>query len=1050
MKSPLAAAKNKIATATRVATRKLLATSAISLALSLVTAEGAETGLAAIKVPPGFSVELAAAPPLVKYPMLGGFDELGRLYVCESSGGNYDEAGLLKNLPNFVRRLEDKDGDGKFDAGTIFADKMTFPEGALWRDGALYVTSPPYLWRLEDTDGDGVADKREPIVGKFRSYGHAGDIHGPFLAPDGRLAFTDAPLGHEIRDKQGRLIQKGTAARVFLCDADGGNLETFCGGGTYNPIEVAFTPAGEMLGIMTWYNPDEARHDALVHFVLNGVYPRRVDAWINEFKRSGPLMPAITRYGVVAPSGILRYRSGSFGPGYADNYFVSYYNTHRVNRIQLKRDGATFRAEETPFLESTDPDFRACDVVEDADGSLLVIDTGGWFINGCPSAKFARPEKLGAIYRVRRKGAPRAADPRGLALDWKSPSVSDLALRLADPRPCVVDRAMEMLGRPTEEHRTLLATLLLGPVSEPVRLQAVWALARHRTAEARHTLRQALRDGSAEVRLAAARCAGMDRDAEAWRDLTGMLASESPAERREAASALSRLGRPETVPALLRELARASDRFLEHAIVDALTRIASSAATAPGLSDASPITRRGALIALDQMDGGALRQDQAAPLLQDPDPGVRRAAAAVCAKRPAWAQEAVGRIRAWLPARELPAGEKESLRGLLAAFWGQELVRSLARESLSRADLPTESRRMILEVWSESGPAEALADPGGPIADALASPDDGIARAGLALLRSSAMKDRNKKIAEIAEDGSRGVALRLAAAEALADEEQSLPGPAHEFALAQLRAEGQKDALFRLAAARILGRATGDADQMRARAAAGASAGPVELPALAKAFEKPMDEAVGLELVASLEKSAGLEALSEEQLEKITGHLPPKAKALAMPILAKMRDRAAAQTERLKALEPALLGGDAAEGRSVFFGSKTGCAVCHRVREFGGSLGPDLSSIGEVRSRKDLLEAVVFPSASFARGYEPTLVTLRNGETEAGLLLRESETGVELRRADQSAVKIPRAEIQSIGLGGVSLMPQGLEGVMTLGELRSLLAFLESLKAQPQ
>ncbi|MSU33494.1 MAG: hypothetical protein EXS25_12760 [Pedosphaera sp.] len=244
-------------------------------------------------MPPGFVVERVAGPPLVKYPMLGGFDELGRLYVCESAGENFDEAGLLKNLPNFVRRLEDTDGDGRFDQGTIFADKMTFPEGALWHEGALYVTSPPYLWKLEDTNGDGIADRREAIVGKFRSYGHGGDIHGPFLTPDGRLAFTDAPLGHEIVDKKGRLIHKGTAARVFLCDADGGNLETFCGGGTYNPIEVAFTLAGEMLGIMTWYNPEEARHDAFVHFVLNGVYPRRVDAWINEFKQSGPLMAEV-------------------------------------------------------------------------------------------------------------------------------------------------------------------------------------------------------------------------------------------------------------------------------------------------------------------------------------------------------------------------------------------------------------------------------------------------------------------------------------------------------------------------------------------------------------------------------------------------------------------------------------------------------------------------------------------------------------------------------------------------------------------------------------
>ena len=47
-----------------------------------------------------------------------------------------------------IRMLEDTDGDGRFDRGTLFADKMTFPQGAVWFRGALYVASPPSIWRL--------------------------------------------------------------------------------------------------------------------------------------------------------------------------------------------------------------------------------------------------------------------------------------------------------------------------------------------------------------------------------------------------------------------------------------------------------------------------------------------------------------------------------------------------------------------------------------------------------------------------------------------------------------------------------------------------------------------------------------------------------------------------------------------------------------------------------------------------------------------------------------------------------------------------------------
>ena len=58
-----------------------------------------------------FTIELVAAPPLVKHPMLGGFDSQGRLYVCESVGENMNREQLLEKLPNFVHILEDTDGN---------------------------------------------------------------------------------------------------------------------------------------------------------------------------------------------------------------------------------------------------------------------------------------------------------------------------------------------------------------------------------------------------------------------------------------------------------------------------------------------------------------------------------------------------------------------------------------------------------------------------------------------------------------------------------------------------------------------------------------------------------------------------------------------------------------------------------------------------------------------------------------------------------------------------------------------------------------------------
>src|SRR2546426_2652562 len=113
-----------------------------------------------LRVPDGFEVELVAETPLVDRPISAGFDDQGRLYVTDSSGSNEKPDKQLEEKPHRVVRLEDTNGDGRFDKTTVFADKVMFPEGCLWYDGSLYVSAPPSIWKLTDTNNDGVADVR--------------------------------------------------------------------------------------------------------------------------------------------------------------------------------------------------------------------------------------------------------------------------------------------------------------------------------------------------------------------------------------------------------------------------------------------------------------------------------------------------------------------------------------------------------------------------------------------------------------------------------------------------------------------------------------------------------------------------------------------------------------------------------------------------------------------------------------------------------------------------------------------------------------------------
>src|SRR5262245_50356701 len=178
--------------------------------------------------------------------------------------------------------------------------------------------------------------------------------------------------------------------------------------------------------------------------------------------------------GWVAPAGLMRYRGEAFGPGYRDNLFSAQFNTHKVVRHVIERDGATFRGRTEDFLVSTDPDFHPTDVLEDADGSLLVIDTGGWFLRGCPTSQIAKPEVKGAIYRVRRAAAPATRDPCGLAIDWDKLTLSELAGLLDDPRWVIRDRAVHCLGKRGNDAVSVLEELVRQAASVRARRNAVW------------------------------------------------------------------------------------------------------------------------------------------------------------------------------------------------------------------------------------------------------------------------------------------------------------------------------------------------------------------------------------------------------------------------------------------------------------------------------------------------------------------------------------------------------------------------------------------------
>ena len=375
------------------------------------TGGAAEQPAPDFQVPPGFQVELVAAPPLVEQPMHASFDEQGRLLVADSLGIN-PTGELLSTKPSMViRLLEDTDGDGRFDKSTVLADKLVFPEGVLWHQGSVFTASPPSLWRL-DHPGDAAAERRTQLATGWVGTGITDDLHGPALGPDGRIYWACGRFAHEIRQPDGPIISKGLRRCCLRCRPDGSDFEILCGL-QGNPVKQAFTDEGEIFTSGTWSKGPQGRNDVVVHCIEGGNYPQLDgDFYSPEFQHTPDLLPALISFGPASASGMMRYRSATLGAEYRDNLFVALFNMHKVTRHVLARDGGTFRATTEEFLTSTNNDFRPSDVIEDADGSLLVINTGTWS-NGCRAFRAGgQPKVQGSIYRVRRTSAAGPADPR--------------------------------------------------------------------------------------------------------------------------------------------------------------------------------------------------------------------------------------------------------------------------------------------------------------------------------------------------------------------------------------------------------------------------------------------------------------------------------------------------------------------------------------------------------------------------------------------------------------------------------------------------------------
>jgi putative membrane-bound dehydrogenase-like protein len=188
-------------------------------------------------------------------------------------------------------------------------------------------------------------------------------------------------------------------------------------------------------------------------------------------------------------------------------------------------------------------------------------------------------------------------------------------------------------------------------------------------------------------------------------------------------------------------------------------------------------------------------------------------------------------------------------------------------------------------------------------------------------------------------------------------------------------------------------------------------------------------------LAAGHVRPAELDAQRQRQLlNGLTGEQHQRAAALL---------GAAANADRRKVVEAyrdvLTLPRDASRGQAVF---QKHCASCHRLDGQGKAVGPDLADV-RGRPEESLLEDLLDPNRALAPAYVSYVVETHAGQLYTGIVAVETTTSLTLRRAEAAEDTILRQDIAALRATGQSLMPDGLEQLLTRQELADVIAYLK-------
>lgn len=952
--------------------------------------DSVEAELASFTVAPGYKIELFASEDLgIANPVAMRWDERGRLWVlCTTT---YPHPELGKKPDDKLLILEDKDGDGKADTSSVFADGLNIPLGFEVGHGGVYLGEQTELVLLEDTDNNGSADKRTVLFSGFGT----GDLHQTLnsftWSPGGDLFFSQ---GHNIysRIETPWGIKRANRAGIWRYRPTTGKLDNFFNWSTasVNPWGMTFNDWGEMF---------HKANDPEVFYSVPGL--------VEESNRE--YLPDIGRL-VIKGSGIIIPRSTHIPDDLRKDLVLAGYYNNCIERMKLSEDSSGYKAQLTdPLVISSSRSFRPVEVSTGPDGAIYVLD---WYnpIIGHYQASVRHPERdklHGRIWRITANNRPLIQRP-----NLENQTVPGLLDHLQSDEYWVRYQVRRLLAAmpaervipATEEWIRSLDRKNAG--YERHLLEAAGIYESHNTAN-EDILRLLVTGKQAGARAYAAQVISkwQDRLEDPLAILQQLVNDASSRVRLHALVALSYVHRPAAITIAAQAFDHPTDKFIRYAW------------------DKTAYTLR-------SYWEPALQEGK----LQVTNP--RHLALIIHKDPPSWFPTA--QLTALAQQEGIPATVKNNLLIALAQTDNNRHIGYVLQEAADSRDVTMLKR--LADLQSQSIPQESV-NTIRALLNNTHHPTPVLA-AALQLARNWDIKQVADAVSHLVQDTGVNNNVR---AEGLL----TLGRLRGTEAIPLLKAQAQNNqnpVVLKLAALKSLCGVDlpSAVDIMLAEIQ--------QLPptiGLVKNYITPIaGQSGGIDaLTGGLERHNISPALAKALLETLAVMgLEAPALRNRLGILAGNQNTVPANYDRAyteKIVKAVKEKGDPARGEQVYLANPA-CASCHNINGKGGNIGPNLSALGRGLSPEEILIEVLWPGQNIKEGYHFIQVETRNNEIFQGNKIWEDKETIVVTNAGGRTEWIPVINVKQVTEKG-SMMPSGLLDGISEEDLRDLIAYLSSL-----